>query len=229
MNLNEQKIVNADDIYSDLCLKIEKLEYMPGEGLSESRICHEYGATRNMVRMAFSKLIARGLMVVYPQRGSFVCLIDLDYIQNLTTLRECIEQEALYRVSQLSEEERQALVVKLIANTEKQKKVFVDNTVNDEFYKLDKEYHSDIMETASMLGTFNLISESMIHFRRWRNFELRATKRDGELIRQHVLLQDDIQKQDWNAARELLHQHLNTMKYFQQFSEEDQKKYFVKK
>ena len=67
-----QEYVSSDAIYEDLCNKIEKLVYLPGEKISENELCKQYGVTRHIVRSAISRLKERLLVTVYPQRGTFV-------------------------------------------------------------------------------------------------------------------------------------------------------------
>ena len=43
------------------------------------------------------------LVEVYPQRGTFVSLIDMEYIQDILYLREAVEQDALARIMQMSD------------------------------------------------------------------------------------------------------------------------------
>ena len=56
MNPQHNNLRTGDEIYQDLCEKIEKLEYMPGSKLSENELCKIYGTTRHVVRTALAKL-----------------------------------------------------------------------------------------------------------------------------------------------------------------------------
>ena len=42
MNIQNIPSMTSDEIYEDMCLKIERLEYKPGEKLSENELCGIY-------------------------------------------------------------------------------------------------------------------------------------------------------------------------------------------
>lgn len=91
MNPQHGTMVTSEEIYEDLCLKIEKLVYMPGDRLSENELCRIYGVTRHVVRNALVSLKQRRLVDVFPQRGTYVSLIDMDYIEDILYMRESVE------------------------------------------------------------------------------------------------------------------------------------------
>ena len=91
----QQRFLTSDEVYEDLCEKIEKLVYMPGERLSENELCKIYGVSRHIVRSAITRLKDRLLITVYPQRGTFVSLIDMRLVEKVLYLREALEQEAI--------------------------------------------------------------------------------------------------------------------------------------
>ncbi len=100
--------MSSEQIYEDLCNKIENLEYMPGDKLSENELCKIYGVTRHVIRNSLATLKQRRLVDVYPQRGTFVSLIDMNYIEDILYMRESVEQEAMYRVIKYESKEKVA-------------------------------------------------------------------------------------------------------------------------
>lgn len=146
MNLQNQKMITSNEIYRDLCEKIENLVYMPGELLSENELCEVYGTSRHMIRGAFSILRQHKLLEVYPQRGSFVSLIDTEYIADIIYLREAIEQEAASRAIDLGKGDD--VYDKMAANLDKQQECLNDKYPNEEFYKLDNEFHMYLLNAV---------------------------------------------------------------------------------
>ena len=71
----------AEEIYIDLLNRIISLELEPGQKISENAISEVYGVSRSVVRNSFARLMQNGFLVVYPQRGTYVSKIDLDYIR----------------------------------------------------------------------------------------------------------------------------------------------------
>ncbi len=89
-----QETMSSEEIYEDLCNKIEKLVYLPGYKISENELCKQYGVSRHIIRTAISRLKERTLLTVYPQRGTFVSLIDMKAVELILFIRESVEQEA---------------------------------------------------------------------------------------------------------------------------------------
>ncbi len=220
-------MITNDEIYEDLCSKIEHLVYLPGQEISESELCRQYGASRHMVRAALSRLRNRRLVEIYPQRGTYVSLIDLDYISDIMYLRESIEQEAVQRIiDQGNQEDVCRRMEGFIA--EQEKELRGQNLPTDRFFYLDNEFHWCLLKGAGVPGTSQLISELYIHFRRWRNLELGRTYRVAGLIDQHREIVRCLRSGDRKATRKVLHDHINTVSIYETFSEEDKNSYFLK-
>lgn len=227
MNLQQRNMITSEEIYNDLCLKIEKLEYMPGDAISENEICEAYGTSRHMVRAAFAYLKQRGLLEVYPQRGSFISLIDMDYISDILFMREAIEQEAVKRI--LESDNVESLCVKMRENLELQKEHIRDNIPGDEFYRLDNEFHQLILDAVGKKEILEMLSDPYIHVRRWRTFELRNTFRVAKLVKEHEEILDALEKKDPDEARRKIHYHLDTVGRFASSYEDMDNKYFYKR
>ncbi|WP_099466621.1 GntR family transcriptional regulator [Konateibacter massiliensis] len=224
MDLHRSMQITSEDIYEDMCKKIEKLEYMPGQGISENELCKQYNVSRHMVRGALTRLKQRRLIDVYPQKGTFVSLIDMDYISDILYLREAIEQEALQRVVQL--EDVSDLCERLEANIALQKECSCEGGYSDDFYQLDTEFHGFILQEIKRANVNNLIEEPYIHIRRWRNFEIRSADRMYQLINEHESIVDAIKAKDAVQARAAMHTHLDTVKRYGESFKEIEKYYF---
>ncbi len=227
MNLQQRNMITSEEIYEDLCLKIENLEYMPGELISENELCDRYETSRHMVRGAFAMLRQRRLLEVYPQRGSFVSLIDIKYISDIIYMRESIEQESMQLVIDLDHVEEAC--DKMSANLELQKKKLNKKVPDDEFFILDKEFHGYFLEASGHGDIMNMLSDSYIHFRRWRNLELRSLFRLDQLIQQHENIIRDLRNKDRIAVRKSLHDHIDTINLFSSVLEKTKNEYFYKR
>ena len=92
-----EKPISSEEIYQDILNRIINLELEPGSKISENRIADEYGVSRSVIRNAFARLTQDMFLTVYPQRGTYVNYIDLDYIRTALLIRIAIEKEMLYR------------------------------------------------------------------------------------------------------------------------------------
>ncbi len=66
-----------------------------GEQLSEARIAKDLQVSRTPVREAINRLEMEGLLVVEPQRGSFVFNLEPNELAKLCDARVCLESTAL--------------------------------------------------------------------------------------------------------------------------------------
>lgn len=81
-----------DDVYHLLRNQILNMEIKPGERLSENLLSSQMKVGRSSVREALSRLVEEGYMVVYPQRGTEVTLINTERIRQAVFSHTVLEQ-----------------------------------------------------------------------------------------------------------------------------------------
>lgn len=225
MNPQGEITWTSENIYEDLCRKIETLVYMPGTKLSENELFNVYGVTRHVIRNAFSRLKQRRLLEVYPQRGSYVSLIDMEYIANLMYIRESVEQEAVFRIIRM--EDRGEIILKLRQAIKAQKNVTPGTSYWEEFYEQDNLFHQTLLASVGKPDVMNLISGPYIHIRRWRNYEIRSEERMREIVTEHESVLTAIEEGNWEEARKQLHFHLDTINRCTKPLKEKEAQYFL--
>ncbi|MGB4659496.1 MAG: GntR family transcriptional regulator [Mobilitalea sp.] len=225
MSIMNEKIVTTDEVYMDLCIKIEKLVYMPGESISENDLCKTYGVTRHIVRNAITRLKDRRLITVYPQRGTFVSLIDIGLVEDILYIRESIEQETLRRIMDL--EDNSELVVQLMKNIVLQKETIKDELPMEKFYEVDNEFHVCLLKAVGKSDVMSLIQEQYIHVRRWRNFEVRNINRLKDIVEDHEDIVESIKNKKTLEGRECLHRHLDTVTRLSSIFKTAEPEYFI--
>ncbi len=82
-------------VYELLRNQILTLELKPGEMLSENVLAAQMGVGRPQVRDALAQLTEEGYVVVYPQRGTEVALIDIDRLTQSVHARIVLEQAVI--------------------------------------------------------------------------------------------------------------------------------------
>ncbi len=215
-----RKIVTSEDIIADLVGKIETLVYKPGELISEGDLCTAYSTTRHTVRGALAVLKEKGLVDVFPQRGTFVALIDLERINDILFLRVAVEQEVVRRIIEQGNNEK--LVRKLRTEVEKQKKLEKPLENAATFYKLDDGFHSLLLAAVGRPNLPVLYGDQFIFVRRWRNLEVRALERLSQLPEEHETIIEAIEKGDLSAARKIVNHHIDSVG---RYGDEMKKKY----
>lgn len=223
--MNHNPRITSNDIYEDLCLKIERLEYMPGDRLSENELCKVYHVTRHVIRNALTLLKQRRLVEVYPQRGTYVSLIDMHYISDILFMREAAEQEAIARIIETGN--KKELIERLHMALDAQASIEQDDTYYEKFYAIDGIFHNALFEAINMPDVMNLIADSYIHIRRWRNFEIRSEERLKEIISEHESILNALEQDDLLEARKIMHLHLDTVTRYSSSLRETESQYFV--
>ena len=219
--------MNSDEIYEDLCNKIEKLVYLPGDKISENELCRQYGVSRHIIRTVISRLKERMLLTVYPQRGTFVSLIDMKTVELILFIRESVEQEAIRLLQFEKQEVRDRMSEAMKACIERQSIAISDNIDMDAFYLLDNEFHGCLLEAVGKKDVMGIIREDYIHFRRWRNFDVVRSGRQREIIEEHTALMHALVKNETKEAHEILHMHLNTENRLRHIREKVAPEYFI--
>lgn len=222
-----QETMNSDEIYEDLCNKIEKLVYLPGDKISENELCRQYGVSRHIIRTVISRLKERMLLTVYPQRGTFVSLIDMKTVELILFIRESVEQEAIRLLQFEKQEVRDRMSEAMKAYIERQSIAISDNIDMDAFYLLDNEFHGCLLEAVGKKDVMGIIREDYIHFRRWRNFDVVRSGRQREIIEEHTALMHALVKNETKEAHEILHMHLNTENRLRHIREKVAPEYFI--
>lgn len=219
--------MTSDEVYEDMCLKIEKLKYMPGDRLSESELCGVYNVSRHIVRAAITRLKDRKLIAVYPQRGTFVSLIDMRLVSMILYLRESAEQEAIRLLKFHTREEREEMIRQMWEEIKQQEEAIKDNVDMDRFYQVDNNYHACLLRAIGQENVMDIISEHYIHVRRWRNFEVGSTKRQMVLLEEHKAITSALEKESYKTAHEQLHFHLSTVERLSYIFKENSPEYFI--
>lgn len=222
-----QETMSSEEIYEDLCNKIEKLVYLPGYKISENELCKQYGVSRHIIRTAISRLKERTLLTVYPQRGTFVSLIDMKAVELILFIRESVEQEATRLLQFESQEVRERMGKAMKDCIERQRAAISENIDMDAFYALDNEFHGCLLDAVGKKDVMEIIREDYIHFRRWRNFDVVRTGRQAEIIKEHTALMNALMKNQTKEAHEILHLHLNNTNRLRYIREKVAQEYFI--
>ena len=94
-SLNKQTFSSREAVYTTLKQLILSLKLPPGTAISEKEISLEFNVSRTPVRESFVRLAQEGLLEVYPQRGTYVSLIQVDLVEEARFMREQLERAVI--------------------------------------------------------------------------------------------------------------------------------------
>ncbi len=211
-------IISTEEIYNDILTKIISLEFIPGSMISENKICEEYNVSRSVIRNVFARLAQIDLINVYPQRGTYVNKIDLEYLKTALIIRVAIEKEMLYRFMKL--EDKSEVIKKMEANISKQEKFRDEKIYVEDFKKLDEEFHKYIILGAENNNILSMIDVYLLHISRWRNIYVASGRKLSQLIDEHKNIFNAIKENNLLKALSCMSVHIHTVEGMVGFVEE---------
>lgn len=227
--LNNEKPISEKEVYYDIQNRILKLELEPGQKISENQMCEEYRTSRFVIRNAFNRLNQLGLITVYPQRGTYVSLLDVDYIEDLHVLRSALEKEVLYEMfTKIEKNNRMMLVKELECNLELEEECRNMKSYDKKFQELDSQFHKIMIDSVKRYRLVELLADSMIHIARWRNFDISLDRTMLQLIEEHKSIVDAIKADNLNKAQKDIAKHLETNKKMIDMAKNKYPQYFEK-
>ncbi|MDQ0508493.1 Uncharacterized HTH-type transcriptional regulator ydfH [Aedoeadaptatus ivorii] len=201
--------INSETLYRELLRRIIDLELYPGMRISENAVSEEFDVSRSVVRNAFARLAQSKLLKVYPQRGTYVNLVDLNYIRKALLIRVSVEKEMLRRFMRQADKEE--TLKKMERNLEEQRKYYDEKRYIDKFRLLDEEFHNLIIASQGSEDILYLMDTHLLHIARWRNIYVRSGVYLAILVDQHTRILEAIWEDDLDKALEATEIHIDTV------------------
>ncbi|WMJ84922.1 GntR family transcriptional regulator [Oscillospiraceae bacterium LTW-04] len=183
----------GDYIYRTLYKNIIHLNLIPGECLSPLEVAQAFGSSRTPVQGAFSRLLSDGLLDIFPQRGSYVSIINIKRVYESIFMRNLLEQ-AVVRV--LCEKEvPESGIVELEANLSQQNFYYEKNMIQDVF-DLDNKFHRTMFELAGLEHIQQALESIVADQYRVRVIKLHSRLRWEQTVDEHQKLIDAIRQKN---------------------------------
>jgi DNA-binding GntR family transcriptional regulator len=191
-------------VYSVLRSNIIKLHLKPGTAISEAEIAETLNISRTPVREAFIILVEDGLLQIYPQKGSFVSLIDIDQAEEACFVRRVLGKAILKEACQNFPEDS---LFDLSANLAMQKFCKKENNY-ERMYQLDNEFHQIIYRGCGKERTWLHIKKMNYNFDRLRIIRLSSGLSWDKIIHEHEQLGELIREKKPTHIDDVIKQHL---------------------
>lgn len=193
--------------YRVIKYNIISLELIPGSMVSENELAEEMGISRTPVREALIELSKIKVVEIYPQRGSFISLIDHQLVDEARFVRLILEQAM---VDMACDTAAEADFIALEENLKLQE-FYLEHNTKDKLLSLDNEFHELLFLISNKKFTYDLLGGMMTHFDRVRRLSLSVIK-DSKNITDHRNLVDAIRNKDKTMARAIITKHLSRYK-----------------
>jgi DNA-binding GntR family transcriptional regulator len=183
---------------------IINLNLEPGQSVSEQEIATELGVSRTPVREAFIRLSQEDLITIYPQRGTYISLIDLDIVAEANFLRTTLEKVVVkLACREMSAEYLAELEVNL-----KLQNVYVENKNSAKLLELDNQFHQMIFKACKKERIYSLMESLNTHYDRVRMLRLATNINLDKILSQHWEILNAIKQQESEKAEQAMEIHL---------------------
>jgi len=222
-HLNKRRNFSTRDlVYEKLKESIIKLELKPGQSVSEKEISELLNVSRTPVREAFVRLAQEELLEVYPQRGTFISLIDLDHVEEVRFIRELLERAS---AKLAAENPEKVDFVTLKENLQRQR-FCMDEKNYMKLFELDEEFHYIISIGAEKPRIWSVLQNFNAHLNRIRMLSLAANYNWEQILSQHLEIADAIEKGEPQRADEAMGEHLRKLRFELDSLKEEYPTYF---
>lgn len=210
----------TERIYAELKAAIVDGSLPPGTPIDKNDIRSRFNASLSPVTAAISRLGYEKLVVIEPQRGSFVAPIVFDDIVQFMSLRRALEVEAVCEATKAPPADLEQRLERNLAYQEAARGVADLNR----FYELDVEFHRVIID-ASGLWKFNtVLDEVRSHLDRVRLLMLPVRGRMVGTLEEHHDIARAIGSKRVEKAEDAMRKHLERVdQEFRSFAQENPK------
>ena len=153
--LSQECATQSQQVYAYLKNAIYNCKYMPGQEISEKKLFAELPFGRTPIRETLLQLQKEDLVEIYPRRGMRISPITDELVNNLYQTRKLIEPDvavaycSLYPKRRLFEYEQSLR--------------YSGNMTDEEFYALDIEFHTFLIDSMQNKLLSSIFSNLMWH------------------------------------------------------------------
>jgi DNA-binding GntR family transcriptional regulator len=195
----------ARQIHAALKHAIVTGELPPDTALDKNELCVRFGVSRLPVTTAIERLAYENLVVVEPQRGSYVARIRIGDVKQWMLVRRVLEAELAGLCAQQLPD---AAVARLTRHLAHQRTAMEHGDI-DGFYDLDVGFHRVLIDGLSLHRVGEVLESVRPHVDRVRRMLLPEPGRMPSTFGEHQAIHAAILARDAVAASEAMHRHLD--------------------
>ena len=195
---------NRMTVYEEVRRRIITPQLGPAAIVSENEIAVSMGLSRQPVREALLLLANERMVEVRPQSGTYVSLIDPDFVRQAQFIREALELTSLpIAIAKITDEDAQELLDIVAGQAD------LARHTPDDYYPFDERIHFNLLMIAGYETAWTAISAAMGHLDRIRYFAAATGLRIRQNVAdEHRKIVDAVIARDTESARDELQEHL---------------------
>ncbi len=182
--------------------KILYLELEPGSCLNEAALAKELGVSRTPVREVLIILERERFIDIYPQRGTFVSLIDLNLVREIAYMRHILETRILTDLAKkkkfIQPQVEKYLDLQALAVKHHDKKEYVKN---------DHLFHLALFHEAGHAQIWRLIEKQNLHTIRFHMLDFSFLDNLKDSLDEHKQIVQELQLGRPERLSDILERH----------------------
>lgn len=195
-----------EDIYNALCDDIIKLKLKPGEIISENAIATRFSVSRTPVRAVFGILSQEKLIDIYPQKGSYISLIDYSYVEQIFYMRKVLEIAIIpHAINKITKSDLDYLKYNLM----KQEAIVKSYLPIENFLEIDNQFHKLLFQVAGKEIIWEIIEQTKNNYYRYRMLDMYDHEELTILFDQHNKIYQYLLEKNINQLYLVLENHLS--------------------
>ncbi|MBI9015223.1 MAG: GntR family transcriptional regulator [Clostridiales bacterium] len=194
-----------EHLYNTVKAEILDLELKPGVRISEAEVAKRLGVSRQPIRELFIRLTHDKLVQVVPQKGTFISLIDLDYVKQVIYMRFLVEKNILQEACDKLDD---ADIEKLKDICDSQTAIAEDGGDPIEFLRADNSLHRTIFHMCGHDVIWSIIESNNVNYSRFRLLDVLEKDIMHRIVKQHRKIIELIETKNKSGLKELLEEHL---------------------
>ncbi|MCG7599816.1 GntR family transcriptional regulator [Halomonas sp. McH1-25] len=176
----------------------------PGERLDPEALGQEFNVSRTPVREAIQQLVASGLVIVQPKKGTFVAQVGIDRLIEMFEVMAELEgmcgRLAARRISPQELIELQGALVRC--------EQAAQNGDTDEYYYENEAFHSCIYAASHNAFLADEARQLKMRLKPYRRLQLKVRHRMQSSLEEHRRIVAAIEAGDTEAAEQALRSHV---------------------
>ena len=144
--------ITKQDIVDIIEKRILYFDLPPGTVISDKNLAEELGVGRTPVREALLTLKQERLITIIPQSGTFVSMIDMDYIKEIAYIRHNVEKQLVLDLAEKHTDMADRLEKMILLQG-----VAVRENNYKDFIAYDHDFHREIFNIAGHAQAWDVI------------------------------------------------------------------------
>jgi DNA-binding GntR family transcriptional regulator len=204
---DDSRLSKADRIHAALKQAITRGDLAPGAAIDKPALCDRFAVSRLPVTTAVNRLAYEGLVLIEPQKGSFVARIRLDDILEWMTARRALEAEvAAEAARRLPPPGIESLNQNL-----RYQEAAIGGDDFDGFLQLDVSFHRQIGDGLGFQRIGEILDALRTHLDRVRRLLLPEPGRMHATLAEHRAIMDAIERRRPAEAGRAMRRHLDVV------------------